>query len=92
MAAKAWGGRFQGATDARVELFTESISFDHRLADADITGSQAHARMLAKVGLLTATEAEQIVMRQREREILRHWNLTPHYAEDTATPTGESET
>ncbi|HLQ44209.1 MAG TPA: argininosuccinate lyase [Planctomycetaceae bacterium] len=61
MAAKAWGGRFQEATDVRVELFTESISFDHRLADADITGSQAHARMLAKVGLLTPAEAEQIV-------------------------------
>ncbi|GDY09050.1 MAG: argininosuccinate lyase [Planctomycetota bacterium] len=59
--AKAWGGRFQQATDARVEQFTESISFDSRLADADITGSQAHARMLAKVGLLTATEADQIV-------------------------------
>ncbi len=61
MTAKAWGGRFQEATDVRVELFTESISFDHRLAEADIAGSQAHARMLAKVGLLTAAEAEQIV-------------------------------
>ena len=61
MAVKAWSGRFQEATDVRVELFTESISFDHRLADADITGSQAHARMLTKVGLLTAAEAEQIV-------------------------------
>ncbi len=60
--AKAWGGRFQQATDARVEQFTESISFDSRLADADITGSQAHARMLAKVGLLTVVEADQIVM------------------------------
>ena len=59
--AKAWGGRFQQATDARVEEFTESIRFDSRLADADITGSQAHARMLAKVGLLTAAEADQIV-------------------------------
>ncbi len=59
--AKAWGGRFQQTTDARVEEFTESISFDQRLADADITGSQAHARMLAKVGLLTPTEADQIV-------------------------------
>ena len=59
--AKAWGGRFQQATDARVEEFTESISFDSRLADADITGSQAHARMLAKVGLLTVAEADQIV-------------------------------
>lgn len=59
--AKAWGGRFQQATDARVEEFTESISFDSRLANADITGSQAHARMLAKIGLLTTTEADQIV-------------------------------
>lgn len=59
--AKAWGGRFQQATDARVEEFTESISFDSRLADADITGSQAHARMLAKVGLLTPAEADAIV-------------------------------
>ena len=59
--AKAWGGRFQQATDARVEGFTESISFDSRLADADITGSQAHARMLAKVGLLTPAESDQIV-------------------------------
>lgn len=59
--AKAWGGRFQQATDARVEDFTESISFDARLADADITGSQAHAKMLAKVGLLTSAEADQIV-------------------------------
>ncbi|MFM9961581.1 MAG: argininosuccinate lyase [Planctomycetaceae bacterium] len=59
--AKAWGGRFQQTTDARVEEFTESISFDQRLAEADITGSQAHARMLAKVGLLTAAESDQIV-------------------------------
>ncbi len=64
--AKAWGGRFQQATDARVEEFTESISFDSRLADADITGSQAHARMLAKVGLLTAAEADQIVTELEE--------------------------
>lgn len=61
MAAKAWGGRFQQQTDARVESFTESISFDARLADVDLRGSQAHARMLAKVGLLSEDEAEQIV-------------------------------
>jgi len=59
--AKAWGGRFQGATDPRVEKFTESISFDARLAAVDIRGSQAHARMLAQVGLLTDDEARQIV-------------------------------
>jgi argininosuccinate lyase len=58
--AKAWGGRFEGKTDPRVEKFTESISFDARLAAVDIRGSQAHARMLAHVGLITAAECESI--------------------------------
>jgi argininosuccinate lyase len=58
---KTWGGRFSGATDERVEAFTESISFDRRLYRQDIRASQAHARMLAEVGLLTADEAERIV-------------------------------
>ncbi len=61
MSAKAWGGAFDEKTDPRVEKFTESISFDSRLATVDIRGSQAHARMLAKVGLLTADECRQIV-------------------------------
>lgn len=61
MAAKAWGGRFQQQTDARVEAFTESISFDSRLAAVDIKGSQAHARMLAKVGLISDDECQQII-------------------------------
>lgn len=61
MSAKAWGGAFDEKTDSRVELFTESISFDSRLAAVDVRGSQAHARMLAKVGLLTADECRQIV-------------------------------
>jgi argininosuccinate lyase len=58
--AKAWGGRFEGKTDPRVERFTESISFDSRLAEVDIRGSQGHARMLAQVGLLTAEECAAI--------------------------------
>jgi argininosuccinate lyase len=61
MSSKTWGGRFSGATDNRVEAFTESISFDRRLYRHDIRASQAHARMLAEVGLLTAEEAERIV-------------------------------
>lgn len=60
MTAKAWGGRFDEATDPRVERFTESISFDARLADVDIRGSMAHARMLAKVGLISGDEANLI--------------------------------
>ncbi len=58
---KTWGGRFTGETDNRVELFTESISIDQRLYREDILASQAHASMLAHVGLLTAEEAEAIV-------------------------------
>jgi argininosuccinate lyase len=57
---KAWGGRFAAGTDRRVEAFTESISFDHRLFEHDIRGSIAHARMLASVGLLTDAECQQI--------------------------------
>jgi argininosuccinate lyase len=60
--AKAWGGRFDGKTDPRVEKFTESISFDARLAAVDIQGSQAHARMLAKVGLIGSAECDSICM------------------------------
>src|SRR6476646_10138725 len=60
MSQKTWGGRFTGDTDRRVEAFTESISFDRRLYPHDILASQAHARMLGEVGLLTPTEAEQI--------------------------------
>jgi len=57
---KTWGGRFAGDTDNRVELFTESISYDRRLYRHDIRASQAHAQMLGEVGLLTADEAAQI--------------------------------
>ncbi len=60
MSHKTWGGRFEGGTDDRVLAFTESISFDRRLYRHDVLASQAHARMLAEVGLLTQDEASQI--------------------------------
>jgi len=60
VSAKAWGGRFQEATDKRVERFTESISFDARLAEVDIRGSIAHSAMLAHVGLITTAERDQL--------------------------------
>ena len=59
-ANKAWGGVFEEAADPRMEKFTESISFDRRLYRQDIRGSQAHAAMLAKVGVLTDAEAAAI--------------------------------
>ena len=58
---QSWGGRFSEATDAFVARFTASVSFDQRLYRQDIRGSLAHARMLAKVGVLNAEELERIV-------------------------------
>ncbi len=60
MASPSRGGVFQKATDRRVERFTESVSFDHRLFAHDVQGSVAHAQMLAAVGLITAHECQQI--------------------------------
>ncbi len=58
---KLWSGRFSEATDRGVEQFSASVSFDRRLYRQDIRGSVAHAQMLAKVGVLTAAEADKIV-------------------------------
>lgn len=60
MSSKAWGGRFSEPTNEQVELFTESISFDARLAEVDVRGSKAHSEMLAHVGLITEAECAQI--------------------------------
>jgi argininosuccinate lyase len=57
---KLWGGRFTESTDEFVETFTASVDFDRRLYRYDIAGSIAHARMLAKVGVLTSAECEAI--------------------------------
>jgi len=58
--SRMWGGRFSEQTDAFVEAFTASIEFDQRLAMVDIQGSQAHAKMLQKIGVLTADELASI--------------------------------
>jgi len=60
-ADKLWGGRFSEPTDAFVERFTASVGFDQRLYHHDIQGSVAHARMLAKVGVLTGEERDSII-------------------------------
>ncbi|HEV7281536.1 MAG TPA: argininosuccinate lyase [Pirellulaceae bacterium] len=60
MSKPSASGVFTERTDPRVEKFTESVSFDARLLRHDVAGSQAHARMLSAVGLLTSDEAESI--------------------------------
>jgi len=54
-------GRFKKAADKLVTEYTASIPFDWRLYPYDIAGSIAHARMLAKQGIIQAEEAEVII-------------------------------
>ena len=61
MSGKMWGGRFAEATAASVEAFSASIHYDARLYHHDIMGSKAHARMLAKQGLIAAAERDAIL-------------------------------
>ncbi|MBW1684406.1 MAG: argininosuccinate lyase [Deltaproteobacteria bacterium] len=58
---KAWGGRFQQATDPAVERFTASIHFDRALARYDLRLSAAHARMLRAQGLIDAGDERRIL-------------------------------
>lgn len=59
--AKLWGGRFSEATAASVEDFSASVQYDARLYKHDIMGSKAHAKMLAKQGLISEEECSSII-------------------------------
>jgi argininosuccinate lyase len=57
---KLWGGRFESGPSEVFERFSGSLNFDRRLLDADIRGSQAFARALERVGILTGEECQRI--------------------------------
>ena len=56
-----WEGRFKKALDKRTNDFNSSIRFDSRMYTQDITGSIAHAKMLAKQKIITKIDCEKIV-------------------------------
>ena len=58
---KLWGGRFEEGPSEVFERFSGSLHFDKRLIQADIRGSQAFARALEQVGILTADERARLV-------------------------------
>ena len=58
---QAWGGRFNEPVDAFVARFTASVDFDQRLAQQDIKGSLAHAKMLTKASVLSEHELQLII-------------------------------
>jgi argininosuccinate lyase len=59
-AGKAWSGRFAEAVDSLTQRFNASVDFDQRLAEFDIQGSLAHARMLTRCGILSASDLADI--------------------------------
>jgi argininosuccinate lyase len=56
-----WSQRFESALHPAIARFNASISFDIELIEYDLTGSQAHAKMLAKTGIISPAEGEQLV-------------------------------
>ena len=58
---KLWGGRFSKGTAGIVDAFNASIAFDQRLFKQDIEGSMAHAKMLAKQGILSQDDVDAIM-------------------------------
>ncbi len=58
--SKLWSGRFAASGAALLDEFNASLPFDKKLYEEDIKGSIAHATMLAKQGILTQDEADQI--------------------------------
>ena len=59
--AKLWAGRTDGVTEQIADDFNSSIHFDCRMYRQDITGSMAHAAMLAQQGILTQTDANVLI-------------------------------
>jgi argininosuccinate lyase len=58
---KLWGGRFESGPSEVFERYSWSLDFDKRLIEADTRGSQAFARALQRVGILTAEECEELL-------------------------------
>ncbi len=61
MSEKLWGGRFEKSTDEMINEFQASISFDKRMYREDIAGSMAHAKMLAKCGIISEEDRDAIL-------------------------------
>ncbi|WP_008313545.1 argininosuccinate lyase [Leptolyngbya sp. PCC 6406] len=77
-APKAWSQRFESALHPAIAVFNASIGFDIALVEYDLTGSVAHARMLAKTGILTPEEGEILVQGlEKIRAEYRQGQFTP---------------
>ena len=75
---QTWSQRFESALHPAIARFNASIGFDIELIEYDITGSQAHAKMLAKAGIISPEEGEQLVTGlEQVRQEYRNGEFTP---------------
>lgn len=75
---KTWSDRFESALHPAIARFNASIGFDIELIEYDLTGSAAHARMLARTGIISPEEGEQIVRGLEQiRQEYREGNFNP---------------
>ena len=73
-----WSDRFESALHPAIAIFNASIGFDIELIEYDLTGSIAHAQMLAKTGIISEKEAEQLVAGLEQiRQEYRQGNFNP---------------
>jgi argininosuccinate lyase len=76
--SQTWSQRFESALHPAIAQFNASIGFDIELIEYDITGSQAHARMLAQTGIIAPEEGEQLVAGlEQVRQEYREGKLNP---------------
>lgn len=75
---QTWSDRFESALNPAIAIFNASIGFDIELIEYDLTGSIAHAKMLAKTGIISDTEAQQLVAGLEQiRQEYRQGNFQP---------------
>ncbi|MGL5875613.1 MAG: argininosuccinate lyase [Xenococcaceae cyanobacterium] len=75
---KTWSDRFESSLNPAIARFNASIGFDIELLEYDLTGSVAHAKMLAHTSIISAAEAEQLVKGLEQiRSEYREGNFTP---------------
>ena len=75
---QTWSDRFEGTLHPAIARFNASIGFDIELIEYDITGSIAHARMLAKTGIVSISEGDSLVAGlEQVRQEYRSGNFQP---------------
>ncbi|MBD2138577.1 argininosuccinate lyase [Anabaena sp. FACHB-1237] len=75
---QTWSQRFESALHPAIARFNASINFDIELIEYDLTGSQAHAKMLAHTGIISSAEGEKLVTALEQiRQEYRQGKFTP---------------